>query len=147
MPFFLRKIFNSRGPSYFLRFLAWIAVLNFVDLVAGWFVGKDEPKGKKRVVFARLDGIGDYVLWTAVFDAIEEVFPASDFERILVVNKPSSDLVDDAAPFERAVSVDRKRFVTDLGYRFRVQREVRRLNADVFINPTVSRDLLWADSM
>ncbi|QQS32671.1 MAG: glycosyltransferase family 9 protein [Acidobacteriota bacterium] len=128
------------------RFLYWAAVLNQVDVLARAFPKTTPSDGRKRVLFVRFDGIGDYVIWTSSFDLIRSLYPAAAYERILVANRSMKDLVDPEM-FEQAVFVDQQKFVTNPRYRFSVMRQVSGFGADVAVNPRLSREFLWNDSV
>ena len=133
--------------SYTVRFLTWLAVTNFADLAAMALPVRKEPKNRPRIVFGRLDGIGDYVIWSQLFPVIAKLFPSDRFERILIGNKLWEPLAADDQHFDRKIFVDARRFVVDPAYHFKVQRAVRRLNADIYVNPKVTREFLWGDSL
>ncbi len=133
--------------SYFARFAAWALLHNFVDLLAMMLpvrrVGSDRP----RVIFVKLDGVGDYIIWTAAFDAIREKYPSSEFERVLVANERFKEFADNDETFERRLFVDVARLASSPVYRFGVIRQVRSLGASVIVNPRLTRDFLWGDSV
>lgn len=133
--------------SYSARFLAWLAVFNLVDLAAIARARRAPPGDKKRVVFIKLDGIGDYVIWTSSFDRLAAIYPEGEFERILVGNLRWQSLAEDEDLFDHKIFVDTDRFVADIGYRYANVRRVRELGADVAVNPRLTRELLWSDSL
>ena len=55
--------------SYVVRFVAWVLVHNFVDLLAMALPLRRTRSDRKRVLFVKLDGVGDYIIWTAAFEA------------------------------------------------------------------------------
>lgn len=128
------------------RFLYWAAVINQVDVLARIFPKRIPSDGRKRVLFVRFDGIGDYVIWTSSFDLIRSLYPDNEYERILVANRSIKDLVAHEM-FERTVFVDQQRFVTSPAYRFSVMRQVSGFRADIAVNPRLSREFLWNDSV
>lgn len=133
--------------SYSARFAVWLLVLNFVDLFAMLVPVRVQKPPKKRVLFTRLDSIGDYLIWTSCFEAIRETFPAGEYELVLLGNEAWRELVSDQAIFDKTLFANRRKLVTDPVYRFRMMREIRRVGAYATINPTFSRDFLWADSI
>lgn len=133
--------------SHFVRFVSWLVFHNPVDLLASAFPGRKRSGDRKRVVFVKMDGIGDLIIWTAAFSLIEKAYPAKDFELILVSNERNRDLAETAGLFERKLYVDAKAFASSPGYRFRKHREIRALGADIVINPRTTRDFLWGDSI
>jgi ADP-heptose:LPS heptosyltransferase len=133
--------------SYSARFAVWLLVLNFVDLFAMLVPVRLEKPAKKRVLFTRLDSIGDYLIWTSCFKAIRETFPAGEYELVLLGNEGWRELVTEPGIFDKTLFANRRRLVADPVYRFRIMRQVRRTGAYAAINPTFSRDFLWADSI
>lgn len=133
--------------SYFARFVAWALVHNFVDLLAIVMPLKRQHSGRKRVVFVKLDGVGDYIIWTAAFEAIREKYPSSEFERILVANERFREFADVDGTFEERFFVKVARLASSPAYRFGVMRQVRGLGASVIVNPRLTRDFLWGDSI
>jgi ADP-heptose:LPS heptosyltransferase len=128
------------------RFLYWAAVLNQVDILARIFPKRISSDGRKRVLFVRFDGIGDYVIWTSSFCLIRSLYPGDEYERILIANRSMKDLVDPEM-FERTVFVDQQRFVTSPAYRLSIMRQVSGFGADIAVNPRLSREFLWNDSV
>jgi ADP-heptose:LPS heptosyltransferase len=128
------------------RFLYWAAVLNPFDVLARVLPKRSPSDDRKRVLFVRFDGIGDLVIWMSSFDHIRSIYPADKFERILVANRSLKDLVDPEM-FERTLFVDQQKFVLSPGYRFSIMRQVSGFRADVAINPRLSREFLWNDSV
>lgn len=141
------RIRRALKKSHGLRFLSWLAYLNFVDLLSMTIPVTRLPKAKKRVVFARLDGLGDYTIWSETFDALAEIYPADEFERVLVVDARWRAFAEREAVFDRKIYLDASKLVLDGLYRFRAMRSVRELDADIIINPKLTRDFLWGDSV
>ena len=133
--------------SYFARFAAWAFVHNFVDLAAMVVPSGREPSARKRVVFVKLDGVGDYIIWTAAFGAIREKYPSAEFERILVANERFREFADEDGTFETRMFVNVSRLASSPAYRFGIMRKVRALGASVIVNPRLTRDFLWGDSI
>jgi len=129
------------------RFAAWALVHNFVDLLAMALPVRREHSGRKRVVFVKLDGVGDYIIWTAAFEAIRAKYPSSDFERILVANARFREFADVEGTFDERLFVNVSKLASSPSYRFGVMRRVRGLGALVIVNPRLTRDFLWGDSV
>jgi ADP-heptose:LPS heptosyltransferase len=141
--------FNTRSglaKSHTSRLIYWLMVLGPIDRLAMLMSGKHRRPGKKRVLFTRLDGIGDFVIWTASFEAIRDIYPDDEFDRILVGNELWQDLVDPTM-FAESIFVNTKAFIMAPGYRLRKMREIRRIDADVAVNPRLTREFLWNDSV
>lgn len=110
-------------------------------------VWRSENKARKRVVFVKVDGIGDYVIWRASFDAIRRIYPSTEFERILIGSDKWRGLAENEPTFDRAIFVDNDLMMFKPGYRLSMMREIRRLSPDIVVNPRLTRDFLWGDSM
>src|SRR5215212_773087 len=110
------------GNSYYVRFLAWLLVLNFVDLLVLLAPIRINRSSPRKVVFTRLDSIGDYLIWTSTFPSIEEMFPSSSYEVVFVGNKSCQEFADRSSIFRECLYLDRRRLVVDPFYRFRMMR-------------------------
>lgn len=133
--------------SYFARFAAWALVHNFVDLLAMAVPVGREYAERKRVVFVKLDGVGDYIIWTAAFEAIRLRYPSNEFERLLVANERFREFADVDCTFDQRIFVSVSKLASSPVYRFGIMRKVRRLGASVIVNPRLTRDFLWGDSI
>lgn len=133
--------------SYLARFAAWAFVHNFVDLVAMALPVRRAGSKRKRVVFVKLDGVGDYIIWTAAFEAIRAKYPSSEFERVLVANERFREFTDGDETFDERLFVNGAKLASSPSYRFGVMRRVRGLGASVIVNPRLTRDFLWGDSV
>lgn len=142
-----RSLIERIKKSYFARLAAWALVHNLVDLLAMALPTGKSVSGRKRVVFVKLDGVGDYIIWTAAFEAIREKYPSSEFERILVANERFREFADDDGTFDQRIFVNVSKLASSPAYRFGIMRKVRALGAAVIVNPRLTRDFLWGDSV
>lgn len=134
--------------SYRVRFLYWLCCLNPIDLAARYLpVGTRWRAAKRRVAFVRLDGIGDYVIWSHTFDALDKIYPRESYERILIGSELWEDLARNEVLFDKAIYLDPPRAITDPVYRFRVFRSIRREAVDVVVNPRLTREFILMDSV
>ncbi|MGE3468014.1 MAG: glycosyltransferase family 9 protein [Pyrinomonadaceae bacterium] len=133
--------------SYQARFAAWLLVLNWVDMLAMVIPVRPHAKTRRRVVFVKMDAIGDYVIWSSTFRAIDIGYPADEYERVLVANDAFEELAKNEPIFDKAIFLSWERFAVDPIYRFRAVRNVRRVGADIVINPRFTREFLWSDSI
>ena len=127
--------------------MAWVFLLNWVDVLAMILPKRSVPKSRKRVIFLKMDGIGDFVIWTATFDALSRIYPSNEFERILVGNDRSYELAKNQDVFDQKIFVNWERLIFSPIYRFRVMRQVRNLDAEIIFNPRLTREFLWSDSI
>lgn len=133
--------------SYPLRFLFWITVLNFLDLAAKYLPVRKDRGQRQKVAFIRMDGIGDYVIWSGTFGAIREAFPSEKFETVLIGNKLWKDLADRDDDFETRIYIDPRRAIYHPIYRFNKMRRIRKLMTDVIVNPRTTREFILMDSV
>lgn len=144
----LGRLKRQLSRSYGLRFAVWLFVHNFVDLAAKYSPLKKRQKSeRKRILFLRPEGIGDYVLWTGTFAALEKAFPSEDYERVLLGNKLWKKLAEGEAVFDEHVFIDPPRILSDPAYRYKTFREIRTLNADIVVNCRLSREFVLTDSI
>lgn len=144
MAFRLKRLLK-KSPA--VRFASWLAIFNFVDLAAMLLPQKRSASKRKRIVFVKMDGIGDYVIWTATFDALKKIFPSSEYERILVGSTIWQGMAEDEEVFDEKIFVNKKKFISSPSYRFSIMRTVRGLGAETVINPRLTREFLWGDSI
>lgn len=104
---------------------------------------------KRKVVFLRLDAIGDFVLWSSFLDEWDRLYPKKKYHRTLVGNVLWTDLAKEFNFFDDVIGIDRRRFssFSALGYRIKTLRTMRRLRCEVLLHPTFSRDLLVSESI
>lgn len=141
---YLKRILNS----YFVRFLTWLAAYNFVDLAAKYLPGKTfATDGRKRLVIVKMDGIGDYIVWTTTFNALDKIFPRSEYERVLIGSSRWKDIGEAENFFDQKVFIDPAKFVKSFRYRFERLRDAREWRADIVINPRLTREFLWSDAV
>lgn len=143
----LARLKRSVERSYDVRFLYWLFGLNFIDLAAKYLPGTRRKNGKKRVIFVRLDGIGDYVLWAHTLDSLDEVYPKKNWERILIGNKLWEDIARQEPFFDKCVFLDPRRAMSDPVYRFKSFRKIRSYGADTIVNPRLTREFILMDSI
>jgi ADP-heptose:LPS heptosyltransferase len=143
----LSRLKTALSDSYIVRLAAWLLILNFSDLLAFLSTRKKKPKGKKTAIFVKLDGIGDYVIWSASFKAIRQIFPDNEFERIVIGNVTWQELAEKEPTFDRGIYLNTPRFASDPLYRYRAMKQIRSVNADVAVNARLTREFLWTDSV
>jgi ADP-heptose:LPS heptosyltransferase len=144
MSFSLKRIVTK---SRTFRFLYWLLVLNWFDLQVMRSPLPEKGSAKKCVIFVKMDGIGDYVIWTAVFENIRKSYPSEEYERILVGNDRFQGLAEDEPTFDKKIFVDLGSFVLSPMYRHKMLRQVRDLHGEIIVNARSTRDFLWADSV
>jgi ADP-heptose:LPS heptosyltransferase len=144
MSFSLKRFLRK---SYAFRSIYWLGVLNWFDLAVKLGPVPQTPGQKKRIAFVKMDGIGDYVIWSAVFRDLDRIYPSETFERILIGNDRFQELAEGETTFDERLFVNLDRFAISPLYRFRTMKQIRSLGADIIVNARSARDLLWSDSM
>lgn len=124
-------------------------VLHWVDRIALFFVpgGTAAAGPRKKVLFIRLDAIGDFILWLDAAKEIRTLFPADRCRITLLGNGIWTPLAEDLAVFDEVLALDRDAFVSNPVYRRNLLARVRRSGFDVVIHPTFSREFLFGDSV
>ena len=102
---------------------------------------------RKTLVLIRTDAIGDFVLWSAMFGELENLFPKMQYEWILIGNSAFLELAQSSNQFDRILPLQVSQFQKNLLYRIKMLSELTRLRADVVFQPTYSRSLRIGDTL
>src|SRR5215210_6454276 len=108
-PFVLRMSLSLKRflrKSYAFRSIYWLGVLNWFDLAVKLSPAPHKRSQKKRVAFVKMDGIGDYVIWSAVFRDLGRIYPSEAFERILIGNDRFQELAEGETTFDERLFVN-----------------------------------------
>lgn len=112
-----------------------LALLGFDALACTLDVRRSEEHGD--IAVARLDGIGDFVLWLDAFAALRTLYNG---RRItLICNQAWSDLAERVSGFDEIIPVQVARYRTDLRYRYETLRALRRRRFATVIHPLYTR--------
>lgn len=123
------------------RYLHYFARL-VVDRAAVVGVGRG---GSQALAVVRTDGIGDFVVW---LDAAHQLLKRyAGRQSILIANSLFSELAERIGRFDHVIGVDTRVFQSDLAYRFRTVRAVRRLGAEIAVYPVTSRTFWVGDAL
>jgi ADP-heptose:LPS heptosyltransferase len=110
-------------------------------------MGKHIVVNKKRLVFVRVDAIGDFIIWMGSFGHLLQIYPKDRYEWILVCNAPCSVLAEACELFDEVIAVDINRFQRNLLYRLSTLQDLARSPFDLVFQPTYSRALLAGDAI
>src|SRR5258708_35054787 len=130
-----------------IRFLYWLLILNFVDLSSFLVRQRRQISKRKRVLFVKMDGIGDYFIWTSIFKSIEKIYPSSEYERVLAAPASWKGLVENSRVFDQVILIDPRKFILRPFYRFSFLKKIRLLCSDIAVHTKLSRDFVWGDSI
>lgn len=105
------------------------------------------PRKNNLILLSRLDHIGDYLLWASQLKLIREVYPAPQYSITLIANATWASMILDDYKIDRIFPINPGRLTRSLKYRFIMFRSIRKMGANVFINPVFSREPYRADSL
>jgi ADP-heptose:LPS heptosyltransferase len=110
--------------------------------------GKNEIKSK-TLLLIRLDSIGDYVLFRNFLEIIKEDDKYGSYKITLCGNIIWQNLAQtlDKEYVDNFIWINRKKFYSDLGYKFRILREVYKAGYETVIDTTYSREILYSDAL
>ncbi len=108
--------------------------------------GKDELP-KKKILFIKLDAIGDFMLWLDAAKDIRRLFPQNMFTVALLGNEAWSSLAAELPYFDVVWSVNRHKFTVNPFYRLKVLKKIRQAGFHTVIQPTYSRESLCGDAV
>jgi len=137
-----------------MRLLWWLLVLLPADTAARCTCPPAKPAGERekireKILILRVDALGDFVVWLDAARGTRALYPEA--EITLLCNRTWQALAEQAPPggafFDRVWNMDRKKFVTNPFYRFRLIAQVRRAGFSTLINPIWTRDFLWSDTL
>ncbi len=136
---------NSSINKMALLKQTWNFVLNYIFFLiikTPFFVKKqDFPKG---LLLIRLDSIGDYVLFRNFIKILAENDQFRDHEFTLVGNMAWKILSEklDADYIDKFIWIDRKKYQTNLIYRFLKLKELTTMPYDIVVSSIYSREPL-----
>ncbi len=94
----------------------------------------------KTLLILRTDAIGDNVIGSALLEPLRKTLPNS---RIIYACQDRAAELFAACPFvDQIIPFNRGRACADEGYRAEISRSLAALNADILLNPTLTREPL-----
>lgn len=110
---------------------------NILSYILEYVLSCRKQKTKKlhnRVVIVRIDGIGDFTVWSDSARYYKKIF--KNKEIVLVCDKKVISIARFFDCFDRVDSIDFDRLLTfDIRYIFRLRKTMKELKCDVLINP------------
>lgn len=97
-------------------------------------------EGRDSIMLARLDVIGDFVLWLDSAKAYRNIYPSK--RLILYANASWAELARHFNYWDEVVSVDMVKLRTDELYRIKTFYKIRRRGFSIAIQPTYSREYM-----
>lgn len=124
----------------------WTASLVALDTL---LVGNPNARSsyRKTILIIRLDAIGDFILWLDAAKELRKLYSSGNFRIVLLGNQLWASLAVFLPYFDDVWAVDRNKFGRNLLYRFGILKKVRDSHFNIVIEPTMSRELLYGDSL
>lgn len=119
--------------------------------IIGWLasLGMRNRGRAKKILIVRIDEIGDYMLWRPFLKELVQAEQYRGYEFHFCGNQSWKSLFTgfDSEGIVQSFWIDKTRFKTKMGYRYRFLNQFYRQQYDVVINPTFSRDKRYDDSI
>ena len=124
------------------------AIIYFIlDSIALQSVPDTLSSSKKTVLLIRQDKIGDFIIWLDTAKEYRNLYPLEEYNIVLLANSLWSDLAEKLPYWDQVIPVNSMSLKTISKYRWNLLRSVLKLNADVAIQPTFSREFYHGDSL
>jgi ADP-heptose:LPS heptosyltransferase len=139
----------SKKPVQFKTLVLDIAFCFFDSFILFFsrFISKPEAEKRKKVVFVRMDAIGDFVLWMSTFEDLQKIYPKPKYDWVLIGSNASQALATTSGFFNEIITFDGRAFSQSLIYRIKTAISLGRIFSDIVIHPTFSRDFRVSDSI
>ena len=130
--------FNSKQKIYFQLELAFVKMISFF-----------KSKKYHGIVFLKMDGIGDYLLFRNFIQELKKSEKYSTTSVTLVGNIAWRDLAEqyDSSVLDSFIWIDRRKIWSNKVYRFQMLFKLASIRSEMLIVPTYSRELHFCDSL
>lgn len=102
---------------------------------------------KEKILFVKLDRIGDFILWLDAAQEIRKLYPDGKYEITLLGNELWTELAEGPPIFDQVWRLDKKKLKNNFIYRFGTLRKIRKAGFDIVIHPVSSREIWGGDSI
>jgi ADP-heptose:LPS heptosyltransferase len=127
------------------KYFLFVSLYKFFDLFVH-FKNKRETSSGNKILFVRVDNIGDFILWLPYAEKLCIHF--SEFgKQILVCNQSCVELANELGIFYKVIGIDTKKLSESFLYRLIILRKISALKVHTAVQPTFSRDFLTGDSI
>lgn len=122
-------------------------IYNIIGRLA--ILGTRKNAAIKKVLIVRVDEIGDFMLWHNCLREMITAKPYKAYQIHFCGNQSWKSLFEyfDSDAVNQSFWLNKTRFKTDMGYRYRFLKQIYCQGYDVVINPTFSRDKRYDDSI
>jgi ADP-heptose:LPS heptosyltransferase len=100
-----------------------------------------------KVLFIRLDGIGDFILWIDAARTLAQHYRNQGKSPILVADSNFAGLAEALGIFDQVIKFDQQEFSRSPIYRIQMERRIRGLGCALAIQPTYSRVFEGGDAV
>lgn len=128
-----------------------IVLKSFIDYLIGKFVdlfiGHNKNITPRSILLIRLDAIGDYILFRNFMELLKKSEKYHDYEITLLGNSAWKDIALelDSEYIKKFIWINKKKFLKNPVYRFKMLNELSKTGYEIVIHPTYSRELLYGD--
>ena len=104
---------------------------------------------KNTLLVIRLDSIGDYVLFRNFLEVLKKSALYKGYSITLCGNSVYKEIAEalDSGMVDKFIWVNRKKFYSNMFYKFQILKQIRGAGYEVIINPTYTREILYGDMM
>jgi len=144
----MKKIFKNIIFRSIKRVINYVnkKVILAVDL---WAIKKYQNIRSRTLLLVRLDAIGDYVLFRNFIEVLSKSNKYKDYKITLCGNIVWQDLAEnyDKSFFDNFIWINRRKFIGNPIYRFKILRHISQYGFEVAIQPTYSREFFYGDAI
>ena len=98
-----------------------------------------------NILVVRLDGFGDFSLYLPYALALREIYPVGEYRLTLCGNAAWCDIARELLPFDAFVSLDVRRYMSDMTYRGEMDRSFASGGYGTILQPRFFREPLLED--
>jgi len=135
----------NRSSKNILTFFKTIFYLWWDSFV--FFFTPAREQGIPRVLIIRLDSIGDFIIYLDAARELKNIFPSGRYKIVLLGNRIWTPIAELLPGFDEVWAVERKRFVRNPLYRFRILKKIRQAGFHTVIHPVISREFALGDTI
>ena len=119
-------------------------VFGYIEYVLIRIIPGKKIGGKRKVLFLRLDALGDFMIWLSPAESLSGYYRDAGYDITLAADSRWVSLASIFPFWDHIVPVDTEKFRRNLFYRLKSLYQFKRMNFTVVINPTRSRRY-WID--
>ncbi|MGL5963176.1 MAG: glycosyltransferase family 9 protein [Fusobacteriaceae bacterium] len=104
---------------------------------------KKEDFEKKEIIIVKIDLIGDFIIWLSSAEILRKKY--INKKITLICSSSNVEIAKKSNFFNEVIGIDDKKFKFNLKYRLNELKKIKRIKAEMVINPNYSRDALGSD--